>query len=214
MNDESMLTSIVYDDSHKTEQTEFGTIPLSSTHHDTAIDPSQQPPTSLTACPRAKSQMNLHALNGLRGFIVIYIVIYHLLYWIGDADKVFLDTLGAALMPFFFVISGYVLAINETLNPTTKRNFYQRRFARTIPLYYLVNIVTVGLIYVGYWNEFGEIPKTQMEFYVSYILTVFAATTWFGFTFSFNTHHVAIFSNTYLSEEIRNRQNFFLGDKK
>ena len=65
----------------------------------------------------------------------------------------------------------------NTNSPDTlydSKHFYQRRMARTLPLYYLTNILTIPTIYFGYgWIKSGQLA-------INCILLAFAGTTWFG----------------------------------
>ena len=72
-------------------------------------------------------------------------------------------------MTFFFLLSGFLLGLNEgskckQYSPTKcctelkgdpedksrfdGKNFYQRRIARTVPLFYLTNLMCIPLYYV------------------------------------------------------------------
>ena len=175
-------------------------------------------------------RVNTQALNGLRGLVALHIMIFHSLLY----SKWELNTLGSVQMPLFFLISGFILALNDgkhkyhtkrwcaccctntsQIDDTTKasmiendsianqmesesqsqsetktkaetekeikefdsKNFYQRRAARTLPLYYLLNIFALPLMFLGY----GSFTPDYAFECVS--LTLFAATTWFGFPF-------------------------------
>ena len=148
--------------------------------------------------------INTTAITGFRGFMAIYIMMFHSLI----SSKSEFNILGSILMPFFFLISGFVLGMNEgkqqylptkccaelcskTSNPPKNAHglsqfdathFYQRRIARTLPLFYLTNIMCIPLVYAGHahvWTD-GIIE------YVAYILNLSATSTWFGVAFPLN----------------------------
>jgi len=135
-----------------------------------------------------KQNVNTQALNGLRGFLSIYIMLFHTLLF----SKWQFNILGSVPMTFFFLLSGFVLGLNEGKRqylPTicctelTKRgdghydarNFYQRRIARTLPLYYVTNIMCIPLIRAGHAYVDPGIGE-----YIVYVLTLFGTTTWLG----------------------------------
>lgn len=56
-------------------------------------------------------KINLTALDGLRGLLAFHILIFHV--FVDADDVVKIDLLGNIDMPFFFLLSGFVLAISE-----------------------------------------------------------------------------------------------------
>lgn len=52
--------------------------------------------------------------------------------------------------------------------------FYQRRFARTMPLYYLTNLMAVPLVYMT--NNFLDPSYAPL----AYVAALFNVTTWVG----------------------------------
>ena len=140
------------------------------------------------------SHVNTLAFNGLRGIVSVHIMIFHCFFWCQENMYRF-DLLGSVEMSFFFFMSGFILSINETIKQDKfgdkgdyngKRhwiNFYRRRFARTLPLFYLVNAIYAPQLYMQY-NELllgAPTPNTNnYEIWITYGLTIFAANTWFG----------------------------------
>eukprot|EP01083_Nonionella_stella_P120033 359302_1 len=150
--------------------------------------------------PKESSSINIwidtEALNGLRGVLSVHIMIFHALFF----SKLQINLLGSVQMSMFFLLSGYIFGLSEgkTKYKLTKcctelktfpdsetsdkkhfdgGHFYQRRIARTLPLYYLTNIVCIPLIYGGYsWNR----PPGTWDTYTVFVLTFFGVTTWFG----------------------------------
>eukprot|EP01083_Nonionella_stella_P250748 865930_1 len=113
-------------------------------------------------------RINTKALNGLRGIIAFHIMVHHSF----EFSKFKQNLLGSVQMPLFFLISGFILALNDgkILYSLTKcctelqkytethknenkfngRNFYKRRIARTIPIYYLTSFAAIPLVFIGY----------------------------------------------------------------
>ena len=130
------------------------------------------------------------ALNGLRGILAMYIVVYHSLFF----SEATMNILGRVLMTFFFLISGFVTALNDGKRqyaPTKcctelctnsqdeahfdAKHFWRRRFARTMPLFYLTNIMCIPLVYAGHISHIGVWGVTA-----TYVMNLFAVATWFG----------------------------------
>jgi peptidoglycan/LPS O-acetylase OafA/YrhL len=83
------------------------------------------------------------ALNGLRFLAAIAVVFFHFAPMVADYDRVpavlkKLINEGPAAVGFFFVLSGFVLALRylqDTTRAETPRAFYWARFARLYPAY-------------------------------------------------------------------------------
>jgi len=95
------------------------------------------------------SQVDSKALDGLKGFASMYVMAFHLF------QKRSVDLCGSVMMPVFFLLSGFclVLSSGKTIwdgctvlfakregKLMDSRIFYLKRFARIVPLYYLVNL--------------------------------------------------------------------------
>eukprot|EP01084_Bolivina_argentea_P316174 547981_1 len=144
-------------------------------------------------------RINTKALNGLRGIIAFHIMVHHSF----EFSKFKQNLLGSVQMPLFFLISGFILALNDgkILYSLTKcctelqkytethknenkfngRNFYQRRIARTIPIYYLTSFAAIPLVFIGY----STFITPGLFVYITIILTIFTVPVWFG-PFFFN----------------------------
>lgn len=157
------------------------------------VEAQNQPQQNVNEAHEQPQPINTQALNGLRGIVSVHIMIFHSLIF----SKWRIFTMGSSQMPLFFLISGFILALNEgktqyaskhcnccTSNQTlqsqlslpvmNQKNFYQRRAARILPLYYLLNILSIPLVFGGY----GDYPP-NIYFIIACILTVFVASTWF-----------------------------------
>ena len=139
-------------------------------------------------------RVDTKALNGLRGVAAVHIMIGHYL----DLGYNY-DLLFVMMLPFFFLISGFVFGMKEgaTNYELTKccgelraysdgkdhfdgKNFYKRRMARTLPLYYLSNLVMVPVLWCYRWDD----PPPEFNgVYIGwayYVSCFFVVTTWFG----------------------------------
>ena len=69
-----------------------------------------------------KPKINTLALNGLRGFVAVYIMIFHSFHY----SKSGVDLLGSVWMPIFFLISGFIFGIVESkkniISPNVAQN--------------------------------------------------------------------------------------------
>ena len=161
------------------------------------------------------SKINTLALNGLRGLISIHIMLFHSFGAL--PGKLSFSILGSVPLTLFFAISGFILALKEgqieykeeklfcccncnnknknnqsinlNKNCFDKINFYQRRIARILPLYYIVNILFIPLIYIDKnslytsYHFHNNDDDDLLYQYLSYILTIFMATTWLFYPF-------------------------------
>eukprot|EP01084_Bolivina_argentea_P240970 404648_1 len=55
-------------------------------------------------------------------------------------------------------------------------HFYQRRIARTIPLYYFTSFAAIPLVFTGY----STFISPGIFLYISIVLTIFFVPSWFG----------------------------------
>lgn len=101
------------------------------------------------------------ALTSLRFLAALWVFLFHLHIWHGDfgvspVDK-FLHS-GAVGMAFFFVLSGFILALaSEGQEPLADyRGYAVRRFARIYPMYLFVLIA--GWFLNGFAGDLGEKP--------------------------------------------------------
>ena len=111
------------------------------------------------------------AHTGMRGLLALWIVVFHCLYY-----SLGWSLHGSALMPLFFLLSGYSLAITygkteyksrsldddkERRKQRSKfdfRSFYQNRFARIAPIYYVATLIALPLSIFGHgWTPPAEI---------------------------------------------------------
>ena len=95
------------------------------------------------------------ALEGFRGLISLYIAIFHFSLHL-SSYPVQVNLMGSLLMPFFFLMSGFSLAVTYGRRdyegwclPWKQPHdgkvfnsgyFYRKRFARIGPVYYLANL--------------------------------------------------------------------------
>ena len=140
-------------------------------------------------------RIDTKALNGLRGILSVHIMIFHALLY----SKSQINILGSVQMSLFFLISGFIFGLSEGKQKylTTKcctelksyadhenedetgfkhfdgKNFYQRRMARILPLFYLTNLICIPLVFAGYHWLAGYF------FIIAIVLCLFVTGTWF-----------------------------------
>ena len=119
------------------------------------------------------------AHTGMRGLLAMWIVIFHCLLY-----SLNWNLYGSALMPIFFLLSGYSLAIgygkaNDSSRRTDNnperpsagsrfdfKRFYQNRFARIAPVYYVGTLIALPLVIFGHgWvspSEWGAVLASNL----------------------------------------------------
>lgn len=125
------------------------------------------------------------AHTGMRGLLALWIVIFHSLFY-----SVGWNLQGSALMPLFFLLSGYSLAIGygktkyrsrvedddkERRKYRSKfdfRSFYQNRFARIAPIYYVAMLIGLPLAIFGH----SWVPPAEIGWI--FIANLFAVQMW------------------------------------
>jgi len=128
------------------------------------------PPRSLRPPP---GRVDMRAHGGLRGLSAVWVVLFHILagrlremvaYGHGEWRFMVLDIQGCAIMPLFFVLSGFSLAVvygkkryrveiyGDELDGErfAKLAFYKNRFARVMPGYYLSSLFAMPLLFLGF----------------------------------------------------------------
>lgn len=161
----------------------------------------QQSPPPNTEAQRSVVDMDDH--SGLRGFMALWIVVFHALFYAHDP----VDIQGSSLMPMFFLLSGFSLTVSyyskllgKTAKPlevslkakdddmieqegkpkVTYLQFVVNRLLRVLPVYYICNFVVLPLIFVG----FGRIsPNMPIFLAKSVITTLIPSSTWLLYTF-------------------------------
>lgn len=99
-----------------------------------------------------KVDMSSHV--GLRGFAAIWVMVFHTLFF----SKHSVDLQGSSLMPLFFLLSGFSLAVAYgdrcgEMYFENKLLFYQNRIARVYPLYYICTLFALPLWFYGYGSS-------------------------------------------------------------
>jgi peptidoglycan/LPS O-acetylase OafA/YrhL len=105
----------------------------------------------------------IRALTGLRGVAALYVVFYHYFSPIRLTNPIMcLLGHGYLAVDLFFVLSGFVMALNYAglfsrgVRSSAVRIFLSRRVARIYPLYLLALLVATGLVVIGYLNFTGS----------------------------------------------------------
>jgi len=112
----------------------------------------------------AAPKIRLEVIDGLRGFAIITVVLYHIwqISWFSHSFVAFgqivsfefLATTGMLGVPLFFFISGFGLYYSYSLQPSVK-TFIRKRLLRILPGY-LLSIVVLSLFFNAPFKDFNE----------------------------------------------------------
>lgn len=129
------------------------------------------------------------AHTGIRGLLASYIVLFHVV-----AFSTEWNLHGSALMPVFFLLAGYSLAIvygQEQTSFNLKR-YYCNRFSRIAPLYYATMLMALPLAIFGHgWVSTSDIASVfatnlfAMQMWTSYPPLSFVGPAWTISTLAF-----------------------------
>jgi peptidoglycan/LPS O-acetylase OafA/YrhL len=109
------------------------------------------------------------AHTGIRGLLAFYIVLFHAL-----AYSAGWNLHGSALMPVFFLLAGYSLAIVYGKQPSRfdVKHYYRNRFARIAPVYYVAMLLALPLAVFGR----GWVPPSDIGWV--FATNIFAVQMW------------------------------------
>jgi peptidoglycan/LPS O-acetylase OafA/YrhL len=157
---------------------------MGSPHHDETASP---------ACaPNAPKRVDTSALTGLRGLAAFQVAAGHI-FMASDLQQ---DLIGGAAMPFFYLLSGFVMTLGygQTLyeSPNTvcskadsqgkvmdKGKFWRNRFARLFPVYAVTNLIMAGLIIAMGGAGIDGSPQGVLGMLLQLSLACFGLNTWF-----------------------------------
>ena len=103
------------------------------------------------------------AHTGIRGLLVFYIMLFHAL-----AFSTGWNLHGSALMPVFFILAGYSLAIvyGKQQPRFNVKHYYRNRLARITPVYYVTMLIALPLAVFGHgWvspSDIGWVFATNL----------------------------------------------------
>jgi peptidoglycan/LPS O-acetylase OafA/YrhL len=133
------------------------------------------------------------AHTGMRGLLAFYIMLFHsLLFSVGW------NLHGSALMPVFFLLAGYSLAIVYGKQPQRQesgfdfKGYFRNRFARIAPIYYVAMLIALPLAVFGRgWvspSDIGRVLATNIfavQMWASLPPSSFAGPAWTISTLAF-----------------------------
>jgi len=98
----------------------------------------------------------VEAHTGMRGLLAFYIVLFHAVAFSTDWNLH-----GSALMPIFFLLAGYSLAIvyGKRQSGLNVRHYYRNRLARIAPVYYATMLIALPLAVFGH----GWVPPSEIS---------------------------------------------------
>jgi peptidoglycan/LPS O-acetylase OafA/YrhL len=131
----------------------------------------------------------IRALTGLRGIAAIWVMVFHTMSVpeSGSTVRAVLDR-GYLAVDLFFVLSGYVLALNygrlfrDGISRSVFRTFLWRRFARTYPLYFVMTVVVLALSrsrIIALWDGGGQVCNASASALIPNLLLVQSRATHF-----------------------------------
>lgn len=140
-----------------------------------------------SAAREVKVSVNLDAHEGLRGAAAMWIMIFHSFRAYRAAD---IDFQGSSLMPLFFLLTGFTLAIvynkispdEIASSPTSSKRltfwrFVSNRLVRVAPVYYLMSAVAIPMWLKG----FGDMDPSTSAIAGVYATTATFTSTMFCF---------------------------------
>lgn len=110
-------------------------------------------------------QINLEAHEGLRGAAACWVMLFHC--FLRSTDPI--DFQGSSLMPLFFLLSGFTLAIvYRDLSPDKDRGFVKNRLVRVSPVYLLLSFA----VCLPLWLQgFGDAAPSYTQALIGSIVT-------------------------------------------
>ena len=103
------------------------------------------------------------AHTGMRGLLAFYLMLFHALWYSAGWNLH-----GSALMPVFFLLAGYSLAIvyGKQQPKLNIKDYYRNRFARIAPVYYVTMLIALPLAVFGHsWvppSDIGWVFATNL----------------------------------------------------
>ncbi len=128
-------------------------------------------------------QKSFDTLTGLRGILALWVVFHHVkiqIFYLVDPWAAHIADLGYISVDFFFVLSGFVIAMTHQREFTKKfsyqnlKSFYIKRFARIYPLHFSVMILylSLPLIYLLSGRSFLWIDRFEPSTFFTSILLI------------------------------------------
>ena len=121
----------------------------------------------------------IRPLTALRFFAAFFVVLYHTLppVWFASAHRVMF--LGFSSVSFFFILSGFVLAIAyaNRLHDLPKKSFFKARFARIYPLYFVTMCLDAPVLLMQRMHKYGIVSAVKKTA-ITFVSTTFMLQAW------------------------------------
>lgn len=126
-------------------------------------------------------------LDALRCLAIVLVVLTHGLplwpgTWLGSVLSVLPDG-----VEIFFVLSGYLIGgilLRTSLKSGGLFHFWVRRWMRTLPAYFVVLFVSLGLVHLGLLHSNGSLPWWRYATFTHNLMSPFAGFFWESWSLS------------------------------
>ena len=163
-----------------------------------AVAISNETPTGSALLKPRRPRVDTAALTGLRGMAAMQVALGHMT----AGSNMRLDLLGGAAMPFFYLLSGFVMTLGygqtqytstaccggqptsatdsgAQLQQMDKGKFWRNRFARLFPVYIVTNAPILPFIFAGGGAGISGSAMGTVGSVVNGLLTLVGANSWF-----------------------------------
>lgn len=149
------------------------------------------------------------AIQYLRGIAALMVVWHHATNQIPEIAKLFPWEFGTSGVDLFFVISGFIMVVTTWNSSMTPAQFWRRRIARVVPIYWLLTLlmVCVALIAPSLFKTLRIEPLklVQSLFFIPHFSASFPSVAWPllipGWTLNFEMFFYALFGASLILPE-------------
>ena len=137
----------------------------------------------------------------LRGIAALLVVWHHATNQIAGMSEFLASDFGVSGVDLFFVISGFIMVVTTSTSPITPTQFWGRRIARVVPIYWLLTLlmVCIALVAPGLFKTLRIEPLklVQSLLFIPHFSASFPAFAWPvlvpGWTLNFEMFFYAVF---------------------
>ena len=145
------------------------------------------PYEKLTSDSVTSADGRVFGLDALRCLAIVLVVLTHGLplwpgTWLGSVLSALPDG-----VEIFFVLSGYLIGdilLRTSLNSGGLVRFWLRRWMRTLPAYFVVLFVSLGLVHLGFLHSNGSLPWWRYATFTHNLMSPFVGFFWESWSLS------------------------------